>query len=90
MGMGSHAVGVVPPDEKWNEMKAIWDACEKAKIEPPKVVLEFFDYRDPDPAGVETSIEWEEWSDGNMSEGIEVEVDKIPKHVKIIRFVNTW
>lgn len=90
MGMGSHAVGIVPPDQRWKEMKEIWDACKKAKLEPPQEVLNFFDHQDPDPAGVAVSIPWEEWDDGDMSAGIEVEVAKIPKHVKIIRFVNTW
>jgi len=38
---------------------------------------------------VRVDIPAEGWRDEN-SEGIEIEVEKIPKDVKIIRFVNSW
>jgi hypothetical protein len=81
--------GFVPPDDKWQRMKAIWDNCEAVGVEIPDEVLDFFDHVDPDPAGVEVKIPTTKWSN-NHAEGLEIEVDKIPKHVKMIRFYNSW
>lgn len=89
MSMSTHVIGFAPPDEKWQAMKAIWDSCKAAKIDPPKEVEKFFDYQEPDPAGVEVKIPALEWSD-DCREGFEIDVEKIPAHVKVIRFYNSW
>jgi hypothetical protein len=47
---------VRPPDERWSKMKAAWDACEAAGVEPPEDVEEFFDGEGPDPAGLVVDI----------------------------------
>ena len=90
MGMSTHVVGIKPPDAIWKQMKLIWDTCEAAGIdEIPKKVGEFFNWEEPDEKGVILEIPHEEWSDESR-EGIEIEVKKIPKDVKIIRFYNAW
>ena len=89
MSMSTHVIGFAPPDEKWRQMKAIWDSCKAAKIAVPREVEKFFNEMPPDPAGVEIELETREWKD-DMKEGIEIFVDKIPKHVKLIRFYNSW
>lgn len=90
MSMSTHAVGFAPPDEKWEKMKDVWDACKAAKVEAPMEVQKFFDYKDPDPdLGVVVKIPYRTWGDDH-AQGIEVEIDKIPKHVKVIRFYNSW
>lgn len=88
MSMSTHVVGFAPPDEKWQKMKAIWDACEAAKIEAPMEVQKFFDYKDPDPRGVVMNIPYQCWGNDHV-QGIEIEVERIPKHVKAIRFYNS-
>lgn len=91
MGMSTHVVGYIPPDEKWQAMRDIFDACKKAKVEVPEEVMVFFNYRDPDSAGTEIDIDsiLTEWRD-DYREGFELNVDEIPKHVKTIRFYNCW
>lgn len=89
MSMSTHVVGFKPPDDKWKKMKAVWDACQEAQASLPEEVVDFFDGSDPDPAGVEVKIKAREWSD-DSSEGYEIDVDAIPKGVKVIRFYNSF
>ena len=92
MGMSTHVIGFKPADEKWHKMKAVWDACEKAGIDTPEEVIDFFADEPPDENGVVVYIEetdyCKEWKD-DMKEGFEIEVYKLPKDVKIIRFYNS-
>ena len=89
MGMSTHVIGFRPPDEKWKAMKAVWDSCKAAGVDPPKGVNEFFDWQEPDAAGVEVKIKAREWSDDSR-EGYEIDVESLPKDVKVIRFYNSW
>lgn len=92
MSMSTHIVGFRPKDKKWDQMKMIWDSCNAAGIEPPDGVVEFFDGEYPgDRPGAEVDIEdaTEEWSDDGYS-GYEVDLNKLPKDVKILRFYNAW
>ncbi len=84
MSLSTHVIGFVPPDERWKAMKAIWDACKKAKIDPPTEVEDFFEGR-PDEEGQEVVIPHKQWV-GEDSNGIEINTAKIPAKVKIIRF----
>lgn len=91
MGMSTRVTGFAPPDEKWQKMKDIWDACIAAKIEPPAEVEKFFGDEVPDPAGVEVDLPVRKWiSPRNPADGYELDVAAIPPHVKIIRFYNSW
>ena len=89
MSMSTHVIGFKPPDEKWQKMKAAWDACKAAEIEPPDEVQRFFEYTEPDPNGVEVKLPLADWSrDG--AKGVEVYLDQVSKDVKVIRFYNSW
>jgi len=98
MSMSTHVVGFRPPDEKWKKMKAVWEACKKADMDPPEEVQDFFEYEGPDDQGVEVREEalrkagaisqWED-KDGSAS-GYEIDVTKLPKDVKIVRVYNSW
>jgi hypothetical protein len=93
MSMSTHVVGFKPPDNKWKKMKAVYEACRAAKVDPPKEVAEFFEDGAPDDQGVEVCIEntsaVKEWSDDSRS-GYEVDLKKLDPDVKIIRFYNSW
>ncbi len=89
MSMGTNVIGFAPPDETWERMKSVWETCEALGITVPNEVDSYFDGQDPDPAGVEIELPQEEWSNDYCA-GIEIEVEKIPKHVKKIRFYNSW
>lgn len=91
MSMSTHVVGFVPPDAKWKKMKAAWDACTKAGVPVPEEVTEFFNYEAPDSNGVEIDIkEAVPQYRRDMCEGFDVDVSKLPKHVSVIRFYNSW
>jgi len=94
MGMSTHVIGFRPPDERWQQMKAVWDSCQAAGLPVPKEVTEFFGWGDPDSAGVEVDLFSfkpcaREWRD-ETREGFEVDVAALPPDVKIIRFYNSW
>jgi hypothetical protein len=98
MGMSTHVVGVKPPDEKWQRMKAIWDACMAARVDPPREVMKFFEGETPDPLGVRVG-EFElrsagclkDWCDPRgSSSGVELDLAKLPPGVTVLRFVNSW
>ncbi len=93
MGMSTYIIGYKPPDKKWNEMKEVWDSCEKANIDIPEEVLDFFEGETPTDLGVEVNLEKldcvQEVKE-DMREGFQVDITKIPKDVKYIKFVNSY
>jgi len=94
MGMSTHIQGIVPPDDKWKKMKEAYDACNKAGIDIPEEIEAFFNYEIPDDKGVIIEVENHEavqkCSPHEMAEGYEVEIAKLPKNVKFIRFYNSY
>jgi hypothetical protein len=90
MSMSTHVTGFAPPDERWQKMKAAWDACRAAGVAVPVPVQDFFGDEDPDPAGVEVDLPVREWNGGLAGAGYELDVSAIPSQVKIIRFYNSW
>ena len=92
MSMSTHVIGFAPPDEKWKAMKSVYDSCINAGIYIPAEVENFFNGEKPDPAGVSTNIGFlaSKWTDGDMCSGIEIDLSKLPKNVKIIRFYNSY
>jgi hypothetical protein len=92
MGMSTHAVGYRPADDRWKEMKAAWDACIKARIEPPDQVIDFFDGEYPgDRPGQEVDLgdSVREFSDFSKN-GYEIDVRSLPPDVYWIRVYNAW
>ena len=89
MSMSTHIVGFRPPDEKWRQMKAVWDATKAAGLDPPEQVLDFFEGVEPDPAGVEVPLLTREWSDDSR-EGCEINVADLPAGVRTIRFYHSY
>ncbi len=94
MGMSMYVVGIKPPDAKWNKMKKIYDACQEADMDVPDAVMDYFDGEDPDDKGVlldESRLgkAVSEYCVEGCS-GFEVELSKLPKDVKILRFYNSW
>lgn len=83
-------IGFKPPTEKWKKMKAVWDSCTEAHIGIPDEVIEFFDGEEPSENGValdmkELGKSVTEWSDADQM-GYEVDLDQLPKDIKILRF----
>ena len=93
MSMSTYIVGIKPPDGKWKAMKKVYDSCKAANLDPPEEVWKFFDNEEPDPEGVIVDLAEHfcvtEWSTEG-SEGFQVEIAKLPKDIKILRFYNSW
>ena len=93
MSMFSYVEGIVPPDEEWKKMKTAYDACKAAGVTPPSDITSFFNGKDPDPSGVIIRLEKHE-SVGeykaDMRDGFTVDISRLPKTVKLIRFVNSY
>jgi hypothetical protein len=92
MSMSTSVVGIKPPDDMWKKMKAVYEACEDANVPIPVEVAEFFEHDKPDELGVVVEIKGEaikEWSDDTEA-GYEVDIEKLPKDVKVLRFYNSW
>ena len=95
MGMSTSVYGIVPADEKFNQMKKIWEMCEQANVAIPEDVVDFFDGERPDGTGVviylneDTVDAVTEWG-ADMQSGYEVDISKLDPKIKIIRFANSW
>lgn len=94
MSMSTFVFGFHPPDETWRQMKEIWDACKKAGVEPPDRVLEFFDFEEPDDAGVQVNLTERPMAvrkfQNDHQEGYDVDLQELPPDVTVVRFVNSW
>jgi hypothetical protein len=94
MSMSSRVIGIKPPDEKWKQMKVVWDACKSAHVNVPKEVYDYFGDSPIDDKGVVVDLEKidsvvnEYLAEGES--GFEVDLSRLPKDIKVIRFVNSW
>jgi hypothetical protein len=96
MGMSTYVLGIRPADDTYRKMLAVWEACQSAKVKPPKEVADFFANIDPDPAGVVVGLaqssavtKWQ-GEKNEAAEGFEVDLRKLDPTIKILRFVNSW
>lgn len=90
MGMSTHIKGFRPADHQYRQMQLIYEQCDSAGVAIPEEVLEFFDHERPEEHGKEIDISeaYNDYNDGQYRWGFEVDVTKLPKDCKIIRFYN--
>lgn len=93
MSSSMHVVGFKPADDRWQKMKAVWDACSAAKVAAPTAVTLFFNGEDPSDEGVEVSIEkhkcCKKYSE-EMREGFDINLADLPADVKVLRFYTSY
>lgn len=97
MSMSTYVLAVRDLTKKFNTLWNIKEQCDKADISYPKEVIEFFgDMLHESREYTESELltfDLEE-KDGvkelEGSSGFEVELSKLPKDIKKIRFVNSW
>jgi stress response protein SCP2 len=91
MSMTKYVQGIVPPDEKFKKMLALYRQCEEANVSIPKEVRNFFNNEEPNEAGVMINLKALAKEDGDDSrEWIDVDLTKLPPEIKKIRFVMSW
>ncbi len=100
MSMSTSVVGLRNLDIKFNDMIKLKKMCEKSKVSYPKELIEYFGKNNVGESEeylksemTEIEIEDEDFVSAwkaEMQEGFEIEVDKIPKEIKTIRFYNSY
>lgn len=93
MSVTTCIVGYHPPNEKWEKMRAVWDACKAADQEVPEDVDAFFGGEAPEDIGVRVWLEGTEACreySGQDEEGYEIDLAKLPEHITHIRVVRSW
>jgi hypothetical protein len=100
MSLTTLIIGIAPPNAVWKAHKAVWDACDVAKVDVPTATYEFFNEEAPDKDGVVIHLMHlhnesvpagvlKEWSDDDYG-GYEVDLDELHKaypQVTKLRFV---
>lgn len=89
MSESFHAYAIQELDEESQNMSDIWHACVRAKVDVPDEVIDFFGSQGPHDKGRPVSLDSHEccnnYSD-DMKTGLEIDIEKLPPNVKIIRF----
>jgi len=74
-------------------MKAAYDGCLAAGVNPPESVEKFFGYEPPDDQGVVVNLDQHpcfEKGRPDMQDHFTVDVATLPEHVRYVRFVNSY
>lgn len=94
MGVSYYVVGIKPADEKYNQMKTIYELCERANVSIPKEVREFFRETTPGARGLEIDLSDIEGPDPLVIKDtskddyrLTVDLRKLPEDIKILAFV---
>lgn len=97
MSMSKYVQGIVPPDDKFKKMLALYRQCEDAGVSIPAEVVKFFNGEEPDEAGVIINLTYDKKHKGVVTEDgedsrewTEIDLTKLPPNVKKIRFVMSW
>jgi hypothetical protein len=95
MGMSTHVVGFIPPDDHWQRCKRIRKDCIAAGIEIPDEVEKLFDGQDPEnmpgreiELGSSITV-----FNVESREGFDVDLGKLRTYhpeVTVIRFFNSY
>ena len=92
MGMSTHIVGFKPPNEKFKQMKQVYDTCIEAGVKVPDEVMRFFKWDNPEDNGVEVDLNSfvKKVTPHDCADGFELHLDELDPDIKIIRFVNSY
>lgn len=100
VSMSMCVVAFKSPDEEYTKMKAAYDACAAAGVNPPAKVSDYFgDEKPSDKGGLidlrrcgakNTPHECLSKYNAEMEEGFEIDVTKLPPGVKFVRFSCVW
>lgn len=77
--------GIILPDNKWKQMKKVYDACIEADVDIPTNVQVYFNYEAPNDIGI--VLDLTEYFTSTLEKGLEINVEDIPENVKILRFI---
>lgn len=91
MSMSTHVVLLRSPDDPhYKNMLGILRAYEKAKMNPPQEIYDYFGGELNPDYPLEIEFEPTPWQDDFSRQGFEIDLDDLPEGVKTIRFYNSW
>lgn len=86
-----YIVGFRPPDDKWNAMLTVWNACKAAGVSIPTEVEKFFEGEDPTgKPGLDFELPNLKPVSGEDWDGYDIMLADLPKDLKIIRVCTRW
>lgn len=93
MGMSTHVAGYRMVDNDWEAKKLAYNACINANIPIPPELYRYFNGENPnsDLNGIEIDIteSVSNWNN-DYSAGFVVDITKLPKDIRYIKFYNSW
>lgn len=104
MSVSLYAQAILPATDEYKAKLVAYRACEAAGVDVPKELREFFGDDGPDDAGSLRSLftnhlggnvrqhheSAQRWTDGDMCDGIQVDVTMLPPGTRYIRFYGAW
>lgn len=93
MGIDRRYIGYKPPDDRFKEMLAVYEACEAAGVDLPKEVDDFFEGGEPDELGVEVDLQYLECCTTGYDDdarGITINLEELPEDIKVIRIYDSF
>lgn len=90
---GQYVLGIKPPDERWQQMKTIWDSYMAAKLPVPDEIWNFFNGEEPDSMGVIVDLRDHDCAtrfQAEMKSGLVIDLSKVPDGVQYLRFYQDW
>lgn len=96
MSMSTHLVAFTPDtDPEYQKHLKVWNMCEELEVSLPAETYSYFlnGYMSTPEEKLEVTLEegehYKEW-EGDMQEGFEVDLTKLPKGVTKLRFYNSY
>lgn len=92
MSMSTRVYGLVEPTSEYRAKCAAWRACKAAGVAIPDELLRYFDYQEPDEAGMRRVLPQSAVSpiSRDMVTGIAVRVRELPPEITTVVFENNW
>jgi len=90
LDIDTSVVGIKPEDGTFGKMHEILVGCRELGVKVPNKVNEYFIYDRRDDRGVHVCLEKHKCCKKSVDDSeisYEIELDKLPKDIKIIRFV---
>jgi hypothetical protein len=92
MSMSTSLIGIIPADEKFKKMAAVYKACEDVGVDIPSEVDDYFEDGRPNPKGIEVDLDNNDLAVKKLGgeRGYFVDLTKLSPDIKYIEFVNSW
>lgn len=104
MSVSLYAQAILPANDEYKAKAQAYRACEIAGIPIPQQLVDFFGDSPPDDDGTvfplfanhlgghvaqkhECAVRW---TDGEMLDGIQIDVTKLPSGTRYVRFYGAW